>query len=133
MFTKGNTAIEGETVCPRSPRAISRGFSDWFCQCEINGLGRALSRHPRGLHDQNGNTSTSDLCKFDGRQDSASSDGRLPQEVKNLRYCVGAIRQRLEMPKGKQQGGLTSGAGEGIRTPDPLITNQMLYQLSYAG
>ena len=26
----------------------------------------------------------------------------------------------------------SSGAGEGIRTPDPLITNQMLYQLSYA-
>jgi hypothetical protein len=26
-----------------------------------------------------------------------------------------------------------NGAGEGIRTPDPLITNQMLYQLSYAG
>ena len=25
-----------------------------------------------------------------------------------------------------------SGAGEGIRTPDPLITNQMLYRLSYA-
>jgi hypothetical protein len=25
-----------------------------------------------------------------------------------------------------------TGAGEGIRTPDPLITNQMLYQLSYA-
>ena len=24
------------------------------------------------------------------------------------------------------------GAGEGIRTPDPLITNQMLYHLSYA-
>ena len=24
------------------------------------------------------------------------------------------------------------GAGEGIRTPDPLITNQMLYRLSYA-
>ena len=29
--------------------------------------------------------------------------------------------------------GKMSGAGEGIRTPDPLITNQMLYQLSYAG
>ena len=28
---------------------------------------------------------------------------------------------------------LVRGAGEGIRTPDPLITNQMLYQLSYAG
>ena len=27
---------------------------------------------------------------------------------------------------------LNSGAGEGIRTPDPLITNQMLYRLSYA-
>ena len=27
----------------------------------------------------------------------------------------------------------SNGAGEGIRTPDPLITNQMLYQLSYAG
>ena len=25
-----------------------------------------------------------------------------------------------------------SGAGGGNRTPDPLITNQMLYQLSYA-
>ena len=28
--------------------------------------------------------------------------------------------------------GLVSGAGGGNRTPDPLITNQMLYQLSYA-
>ena len=27
---------------------------------------------------------------------------------------------------------LALGAGEGIRTPDPLITNQMLYRLSYA-
>ena len=27
---------------------------------------------------------------------------------------------------------VSHGAGEGIRTPDPLITNQMLYQLSYA-
>ena len=28
--------------------------------------------------------------------------------------------------------GRTERAGEGIRTPDPLITNQMLYRLSYA-
>jgi hypothetical protein len=28
---------------------------------------------------------------------------------------------------------VANGAGEGIRTPDPLITNQMLYQLSYTG
>jgi hypothetical protein len=26
-----------------------------------------------------------------------------------------------------------SGADEGTRTPDPLITNQLLYQLSYIG
>ena len=29
--------------------------------------------------------------------------------------------------------GGSCGAGERIRTPDRLITNQMLYQLSYAG
>ncbi len=28
---------------------------------------------------------------------------------------------------------LLSGAGEVIRTPDLLITNQLLYQLSYSG
>jgi hypothetical protein len=28
---------------------------------------------------------------------------------------------------------IKDGAGEGTRTPDRLITNQMLYQLSYAG
>ena len=32
----------------------------------------------------------------------------------------------------RASGKLFPGAGEGIRTPDPLITNQMLYQLSYA-
>ncbi|MDF2813620.1 MAG: hypothetical protein K0S56_4651, partial [Microvirga sp.] len=26
-----------------------------------------------------------------------------------------------------------SGAARGIRTPDPLITNEVLYQLSYCG
>lgn len=25
------------------------------------------------------------------------------------------------------------GAGEGTRTPDPIITNDVLYQLSYTG
>ncbi len=28
---------------------------------------------------------------------------------------------------------LLAGAGEGTRTPDPCITNALLYQLSYAG
>jgi hypothetical protein len=29
--------------------------------------------------------------------------------------------------------GVRSGAGEGTRTPDPIITNDVLYQLSYTG
>jgi hypothetical protein len=28
---------------------------------------------------------------------------------------------------------MMSGAARGIRTPDPLITNEVLYQLSYCG
>ena len=36
-------------------------------------------------------------------------------------------------PRYSQVKQVVNGAGEGIRTPDPLITNQMLYQLSYAG
>jgi hypothetical protein len=30
-------------------------------------------------------------------------------------------------------GGEVAGAARGIRTPDPLITNEVLYQLSYCG
>lgn len=29
--------------------------------------------------------------------------------------------------------GLENGAAEGIRTPDPIITNDVLYHLSYSG
>ena len=29
--------------------------------------------------------------------------------------------------------GEKNGAGEGTRTPDPIITNDVLYQLSYSG
>ena len=28
--------------------------------------------------------------------------------------------------------GVTNGGAEGIQTPDPLIANQVLYQLSYS-
>ena len=50
---------------------------------------------------------------------------------KNLlrRYC--RVR-RLPDNSSMLAAELVSGAGEGIRTPDPLITNQMLYRLSYA-
>ena len=55
--------------------------------------------------------------------------GKVPNGVrwKNLlrRYRVRRLREiRFVFP--------FPGAGEGIRTPDPLITNQMLYRLSYA-
>lgn len=39
-------------------------------------------------------------------------------------------RPRLRVATGH---GEENGAGERIRTPDQLITNQLLYQLSYAG
>ena len=45
-----------------------------------------------------------------------------------------AIRASRQSRDGAARPALSAhGAGEGIRTPDPLITNQMLYQLSYAG
>jgi hypothetical protein len=33
----------------------------------------------------------------------------------------------------EQACGEKNGAGEGTRTPDPIITNDVLYQLSYTG
>ena len=43
-----------------------------------------------------------------------------------IRYAATAPRKMSCVPEP------FPGAGEGIRTPDPLITNQMLYRLSYA-
>jgi hypothetical protein len=34
---------------------------------------------------------------------------------------------------GKTRAQLRSGAARGIRTPDPIITNDVLYRLSYCG
>ena len=45
-----------------------------------------------------------------------------------IRHCF----RRLALPARAPNSQSQHGAGEGIRTPDPLITNQMLYQLSYA-
>ena len=50
----------------------------------------------------------------------ASKTGVYP--LPNSELVAGGVARRLT----------ESGAGEGIRTPDPLITNQMLYRLSYA-
>jgi hypothetical protein len=54
--------------------------------------------------------------------------GLAVEELVNTR---GATNLFLGCPLCRSGGGRE--AGEGIRTPDPLITNQMLYQLSYAG
>ncbi len=40
--------------------------------------------------------------------------------------------QRLSRKKSHQSVEI-SGAAEGTRTPDPIITNDVLYQLSYSG
>ena len=47
-----------------------------------------------------------------------------------LKDCVAAVHARGAPDINSKK--FCPGAGEGIRTPDPLITNQMLYQLSYA-
>ena len=49
-----------------------------------------------------------------------------------LMECVRMLRCSAFPRKPPVSGKLFPGAGEGIRTPDPLITNQMLYRLSYA-
>ena len=61
--------------------------------------------------------------------------GSLPSE-KILMECVLGDPAAVLPPVAQKRPVLPEncfpGAGEGIRTPDPLITNQMLYQLSYA-
>ncbi len=42
-----------------------------------------------------------------------------------MRFPVLSIKNRL-LPE-------INGAAEGTRTPDPIITNDVLYQLSYSG
>ena len=56
---------------------------------------------------------------------------RLPSENFLMEYVPGNFYAVPDRPSNRLPEAL-SGAGEGIRTPDPLITNQMLYRLSYA-
>ena len=55
----------------------------------------------------------------------AKGAGQIQKSVQ-ARYCV----TRLELRKSCYPG---EGAGNRVRTDDLLITNQLLYQLSYAG
>ena len=43
------------------------------------------------------------------------------------------IIERLKIKKALEIQGLFNGAGAVTRTPDPRITNALLYQLSYTG
>lgn len=46
-----------------------------------------------------------------------------------MQASVFAPRRRVQA----EAGGAGNGAAEGTRTPDPIITNDVLYQLSYSG
>ena len=58
-------------------------------------------------------------CRLDGHWVVTKSHNR-----------AGWKRLRSKNPNEFKQ---VSGAAEGIRTPDPIITNDVLYQLSYRG
>ena len=76
MLTNGNTAIEGETVCPVSPRAMSREVSATGCANARSTVSSesstAVLRRLRGLHDQSDKTSTQDPSKCGCKRDSVS-------------------------------------------------------------
>src|SRR5829696_3358460 len=71
---------------------------------------------------------------------TSSHAGREPPEVEQSSNFV-AVLPQLGKPKSFRGGLRVSiymrdkivGAARGIRTPDPLITNEVLYQLSYCG
>jgi hypothetical protein len=57
--------------------------------------------------------------------------GHLPNTLSTLKLSEG--RRAGKSPGPRRHGGPgKGGAGEGTRTPNHLITNEMLYQLSYA-
>ena len=43
------------------------------------------------------------------------------------------LQSAIAKAEGKQRLAEKTGAAEGTRTPDPIITNDVLYQLSYSG
>ena len=60
-----------------------------------------------------------------------SSDGSCSLESASEELRAAFVGSLVPAARPRGPPSLT-GAGEGTRTPDPLITNQMLYQLSYA-
>ena len=62
----------------------------------------------------------------DGRSTNAA-DRSSQREVAEKRIIDTLV------PRAKLQLSEVGGAAEGTRTPDPIITNDVLYQLSYSG
>ena len=56
----------------------------------------------------------------------------MPKNRKNKRRLIEQLKALIS--KLNSEGRLwKNGAAEGTRTPDPIITNDVLYQLSYSG
>jgi hypothetical protein len=65
-------------------------------------------------------------------------DGTREIIVSHAPKCAGKMRVtpmklRDQCAWMQNQADVVAGAAEGTRTPDPLITNEVLYQLSYRG
>jgi hypothetical protein len=112
--------------------AISLRPADRFCIRRSSTSNLQSKRSTANFNSQNRETK---VAHKDHREDhcSLASTTRKSSEWSALEKPV----RRLPNPPPAGQfysssEDLFSGAGEGIRTPDPLITNQMLYRLSYA-
>ena len=63
------------------------------------------------------------LARHEARQ--ATGEGCMIRGISEARSSISSIKNKLLLD--------FNGAGEGTRTPDPIITNDVLYQLSYTG
>ncbi len=67
------------------------------------------------------------VLESDAAEGTKQKSWRLSSFLRN--DCRPALRPEEERLSGRRVG----GAAEGTRTPDPIITNDVLYQLSYSG
>jgi hypothetical protein len=68
--------------------------------------------------------------RLNGQGRIRTSEG-FPQRVYSPPHLAALVPAHIKINAIRQI--TLSKASEGIRTPDPLITNQLLYRLSYAG
>src|ERR1700690_1198585 len=107
-----------------------------------SGQTRGPQQHKAKLHDSrrlySQDVTRETLFATQGNQGFAHKTPRRSLHAGKMRMeCVGktccaATKSAATGRKTRRLSNSLPGAGEGIRTPDPLITNQMLYRLSYA-